>query len=302
MGLSTFEAFKNMNTNGNEYTHLEGELLRKFQFELLKIAEDIAKVCEENNIMYQLSGGSVLGAVRHKGFIPWDDDMDINIFGHHFEKFIKCFKEKYGHKYWIHTQDTPNYGMVIARVRLKGSVARMREDIDNDQCGFYVDILRIVDLYDNVILRKLHGVLCMGMGLLLSCRNFYKNRKFMRKLEKENPAIKKTFETKIFLGRLLSFMSLTRWTQLTQKCYSMCKNSKSKYVGIPSGRKHYFGEIYLRSKLGVNTKLSFEEKIFNVPKDYDYYLTKLYGDYMWIPPVDQRETHILMELKFPKES
>lgn len=76
MGLSTVSLFKNLKFSDEKYIHLEGDLLKRYQNSLLKIMEDIVSVCEEENIYYSLSGGSALGAIRHKGFIPWDDDMD----------------------------------------------------------------------------------------------------------------------------------------------------------------------------------------------------------------------------------
>ena len=84
MGLvkifSTVDQFKQqLNVDGA--VRLSGDLLKRYQQYLLEIAEDIISVCEEENITYHLTGGSALGAVRQGGFIPWDDDMDIDILG-----------------------------------------------------------------------------------------------------------------------------------------------------------------------------------------------------------------------------
>ena len=119
MKLSTMLLLKNANIDYSDYIHLDGDMLRKYQLALLEITDDIVEVCEQEHITYQLSGGSCLGAVRHKGFIPWDDDMDINMLGDHFERFIKTFQKKYGDKYWIHTCHTKDYGLLVSRIRLK---------------------------------------------------------------------------------------------------------------------------------------------------------------------------------------
>ena len=89
-------------------------------------------------------------------------------------------------------------------------------------------------------------------------------------------------------------------TCFTQKIYGLCKNNNSKYVSIPSGRKHYFKETYLRDGQVQVTKCEFEGHKWNIPKDYDAYLKKMYGDYMKIPPEKDREEHIVLELKFPE--
>jgi lipopolysaccharide cholinephosphotransferase len=302
MKLSTVEAFKMMDTSSDQFVHLEGELLEKYQKVLLSIADDIIEVCEQEGIVYQLSGGSALGAVRHGGFIPWDDDMDINILGSQREQFIRAFTEIYSDRYWIHTYNTPEYGIDASKIRLKNSVSRGRDDVGNEECGFYIDIFYLENVFDNPVLRKVHGFFCMGFGLLLSCRNFYKNRALNRELEKTNPEFKKVFEFKIAIGRLLSFASVRRWAIMTHTVYSLCKNDHSKYVSIPTGRKHYFGEMYLREGMVNTVKMPFAGRQWNVAKDYDGYFNVLYGpDYMTPPPPEQREAHVLFELKFPGE-
>jgi lipopolysaccharide cholinephosphotransferase len=158
------------------------------------------------------------------------------------------------------------------------------------------------NVYDNPVLKKIQGFLCLSFGLLCSCRNFYKNRTLIRKLEKENFDMKKILEAKIAIGRLLSFASVRSWAIITHKVYSLCKNNNSKYVSIPTGRKHYFGEMYLREGMVNTVKMPFEGRQWNVAKDYDNYFKTLYGpDYMTPPPPEKRESHVLFELKFPEE-
>ncbi|MCD8008842.1 MAG: LicD family protein [Clostridiales bacterium] len=301
MNLSTVSLFKNLDTESDKLIHVEGETLKKYQSVLIQITEDIVSICEEKQIVYHLTGGSALGAVRHKGFIPWDDDMDIDVLGSDFERFVIAFKKKYENKYWVHTYRTPEHGMLTNRVRLKNSVCRAREDFNNEECGFYVDLFRIENTYDNKILRSIHGFFCMGVGFLLSCRNFYKNRDLMTELSKENAAVTRIFKLKINLGRFLSFMSVTKWAELTQWVYGLCKNNRSKYVTVPAGRKHYFGEMRLREDFVETADCEFEGHKWKVPKDYDGYLKSMYGDYMKIPAEEDREKHILLELKFPGE-
>lgn len=302
MGLSTVSLFKTISNTYDKSIKLEGEVLKKYQKYLVMIASDIISICEENEINYHLTGGSALGAYRHNGFIPWDDDIDIDMLGSDFDRFIHCFKQKFDNKYWILTYDTPEYGMTMNRIRLKGSKAVSREDLNNEKNGIYVDIARIENTYNNFILRNIHGFFCLGFGFLLSCRNFYKNRRFLIELAGDNKKALRVFKTKIVLGSLFSWVSITKCTQITQFFYSMCKNKNSKYVTVPTGRKHFFGELRLREDFVETKKCSFEGHDWNVPKDIEGYLKSMYGDnYMEIPSEEKRETHILLELEFPKE-
>lgn len=303
INLSTFEAIKKISADDKNCIRLEGDLLKKYQNVLIKIAEDIISVCEEEKIFYQLSGGSALGAVRHKGIIPWDDDIDINMLGSETERFVKKFRKKFPDKYYVTTYRTKGYDSLIYTVKLKGTVSRGIEfaDVPEKQCGIGIDIFRIENTFDSKILRNVHGFFCMSMGFLLSCRKFYHNRKRMLALTKNNPELHKVTKIKVNAGRLLSFLPVEKWVAMTHKCYSLCKNNRSEYVSIPAGRKHYFGEMYLRKGMIQTVQLDFEGHKWNVARDYNDYLTKLYGNYMEIPPEDKREHHVLLELKLPQE-
>lgn len=301
MRLSTVSAFKNMDVDKNKYIVMNDEQLKGYQRCILDIARDCITVCESERIPYHLTGGSALGAVRHQGFIPWDDDIDIDILGQYFDRFIECFLEKYGSKYWVHTCATDNYGMTLTRIRLKDSICRTREDVENDECGFYIDIFRIENAPNNKMLRLLHGIFSMGMGFLLSCRNFYKNRKLMIEIAKQQKSLLRIFRFKMGIGWLLQFLSVKTWAILTQKVYGMCRNNESEYVTVPAGRKHYFGELYLRKDFVDFERKNFCGNSWKIPKAWDSYLTHMYGNYMSIPEIKDREKHIVLELKFPKE-
>ena len=302
MKLSTFELFKHLPTEAMQFVEVSGETLKRLQQVLCDMAADVIETCDENGIYYQLSGGTALGAVRHKGFIPWDDDIDINILSSDLQKLKKCIRKKYGDKYIFQTYDDPDYGIIPSKIRLRNSVARGREDLHSKECGITIDLFAIENTFDNSVLRNIHGLFCMGFGFLLSCRNFYKNRDFMRQCAKQMPDAAFVFKIKTFIGFLLSFLSVQRLAIITNSCYGLCKNKRSKYVCIPSGRKHFFGELYRRRGMLKTIKLPFEGHQWNVAKDYHSYFLKLYGaDYMTIPPKEKRETHALLELKFPED-
>lgn len=284
------DAFKNLKSG--DLVTVDDEMLRKIQCVLLEILDDIITVCDKYEIVYSLGGGSVLGAIRHQGFIPWDDDIDINISRRDYERFIPAFQKEFGDRYWIHTpEQTDNYGLLFARVRRKGTVLRTRDDFWTEECGAFVDLFILENTFNNPILRWIHGTGCQALGLLLSCRKFYRDRKFMMALARDNPALLPAFRIKIALGFLACVGSLRFWTRLANRWSALCGDDHSEMVAIPAGRKKFWGELYRRKDMLEMISKPFEGRMVNCPANYDRYLTCLYGDYMTIPPEADRERH-----------
>ena len=163
MNLSTFEAFKSLKSNDYGIT-VKGDTLKMCQNVILGIAEDVIAVCEKENIWYELGGGTALGAIRHQGFIPWDYDIDLNILGKDLEVLREKIYEHYGNKYTFLDYSTPEYGLAMAKVMLNNTVFRDRESYGSENCGFFIDLFLVENVPNNVVLRKLHGTLCMISG------------------------------------------------------------------------------------------------------------------------------------------
>lgn len=296
MKLSTADIFKN--TSNKNCIILEGKILKQYQEVLRQIVDDIAYVCEKNHITYTLGGGSALGALRHQGIIPWDDDMDLNMLRCDLEKFIPLFRRYFGNKYWIHTPEyTKNYGLLFVQIRKKGTIARGREDYNLKECGIGIDIFPVENTYDNKLMRTLHGFLCMSSKFALSCRKLWTYRKEMLKLVKSDKNAINSLKLKIILGFFFSFFSIDIWTHITNNFCKMCKY-EGELVVIPSGRKQFTGEIYKRKIYTETILVSFDGRRYRLLKNADKYMRQLYGDYMKIPPEEKREHHILYELKF----
>lgn len=296
MKLSTTDVFKHLKIKDG--IELNDEQLKELQKTILSIADDIVGICEENNIKYHLTGGTCLGAVRHKGFIPWDDDIDLDVSREDYTRMIELIKDKYSDKYYIHNpRNKEGYCIPNTQIRLKNTTIRGINDDKVEQSGAYIDIAIIENTYNNKILRKIHGTISMLLGFIVSCRKFALKRKFLLSLVEGNNEATKIFKTKIRIGKLFSFFTLRRWTIIYDNWNSICKNNKSKYVVVPTGRKHFFGEMYEREDFYLSTTAEFEGRKWKIPKNYDAYLKHMYGDYMIIPNKEDQEKHILKEFK-----
>ncbi len=304
MSLSTVAVFKQVNNKNKDLTTLSGDNLQRLQNVLKSIIADFDKVCKKYGIKYCAGGGTALGAVRHHDIIPWDDDVDLNMTRKDYDAFRHIFEKELGDKYVFETpESTKDYGLGMARLRKKGTLFKTREDKDKapEQCGIYVDIFVFENTFNWAPARYFQGFLSLAFGFLLSCRVFYKNREINLKLAGDNKEIACIFKKKIRIGKMISFLSVDSLTHAWNNVNRMCRNDKSRYVTFASGRLHFFGELYERSRVCETVEMKFGTITIPVSRDYDYYLTRLYGDYMKIPDASERETHVVLKLDFGSE-
>ena len=226
MGLGTFQGFKRLNNDC--FVQLTDDDFRRLQHSVVSIGFDVMDFCDSHNIEYMLIGGSCIGAVRHQGIIPWDDDVDLGMTRKNFEKFRALFPREMSAKYNLQTpEDTVGHCTFLSQVRAKGTALRGRDDFVGE-FGIPVDIFIIENTYDNVVARSLHGFACMALGYLQSARKFAEYPDHYRRLTRGNEEMTRATKIKIRIGSLLKFASLASWSSLTKKVFKMCKNDKSK--------------------------------------------------------------------------
>lgn len=277
------------------------EELKKIHALLAEMLEDLSVVCKKHDIKWAMTGGSALGAVRHQGFIPWDDDVDINMTRDNFNKFAEVFQDELGEKYVLAKPGDDQYACHYPKIFKKGTKFKGIRTSDYTEDGFFIDIFILENTYNNKFLRFIHGLQCtFYLGVISSVRIKEFKDDFL-KFTKSNPKAYRTVKSRIFIGKLFGFKSLKSWIKSADKCFSKVKKPNSKYVVMPSGIKHFFGELYLRDKMCNTQEAAFENHFFPIPIDCDYYLTVRYGDYMTIPPVEQRRRHAVLELDFGEE-
>ncbi|MDN2452995.1 LicD family protein [Lactobacillus sp. UCMA15818] len=280
---------------------LEGHSLKKYQNAVLSVAVDVIEVLEKEHIKYSLTGGSALGAVRHKGFIPWDDDIDINIPREDYNKLLRVFDKYLGNDYYIQTPlNSPQIGLLLTQIRKKNTIAKRKYDLyeDEKKCGISIDLYVVENVFNNKSLRWIQTYFSLFFAFIVSCNRSFKNRGIPKQVFNEESRKLKYGVLKYIIGFLSQILPLTIYIKLSNVFFSLCKNNKSKYVSVPSGRKHFNGELDLRENLCKYRKCRFENEFFNIPFYAEKYLEKFYGNYMKIPLEEKREQHIFLKLEY----
>jgi lipopolysaccharide cholinephosphotransferase len=238
---------------------------RQAQQIMLEILLEIDRICKKYNITYWLDHGTLLGAVRHKGFIPWDDDLDISMLREDYEKFLQIAPKELNYKFFLQTQKTDKYYKnFFAKVRNNFTLyidkAEVNKNIKYNQ-GIYIDIFPL-----NCIKKS-------NLKLF-----FYKNLIFLSKIF-HNRFFKNIFITKFFVKIINSFH---------------CKNY-DKCDFIVSGGENMEYIIHVpKNYIFPLREVCFENYNFPVPNKYDLYLKSIFGDnYMQLPPQTKRKTHAI---------
>lgn len=240
----------------------EGSMLRKQQLRMLEILLYIDKVCKEHGIRYWLSSGTLLGAVRHGGFIPWDDDLDIEMMREDYVRFLKVFPKN--GDYALQTLQTdPNYFYGFAKVRdLHSQINEFEQDKYYKYKGLFVDIFSIEPM--PLCMCRLYGRV---FGVIeRSGRKYRTNR--MAWL-----AIK-------------VLQKLVLWSIPVVRPVSRL---------FAKELHHSYGTGFLRERHSEDifplTEIEFEGHMFPAPKDSDSYLKAIYRDYLKLPDPDSIEVH-----------
>ena len=272
-----------MNENQGKITD-EHEQLKKVQ---LMIAEDIKRICEKYHIKYFLDAGSMLGAVRHKGFIPWDDDIDIGMPKEDYNKFLEVAPAELGEKYFVDNYNTNHDNpLVFTKIRLLGT-----EYIENKANAgakhneIFVDIFPYYYISDNELVRKSEAFRMQLLTQMLLIKGGYKvwrgetRLKYLKFLPIQ--ILAKCYAVKTLRNRIDKLYNKHKGTE------NICVHAGSCY------NYWYFPAIWFDEMIAVD----FEGVSFSIPKEYVAFLTKAYGDYSKLPPERYRQRHQIMKLE-----
>ncbi|MEB3025331.1 MULTISPECIES: LicD family protein [unclassified Parvimonas] len=254
---------------------IDFEALKKKELEILK---NFISCCEKMNLTYYISYGTLLGAIRHKGFIPWDDDIDVCMPRGDYDRFIKEGSEYLPENYFIQTMESdPKYALNFAKLRDSNTALFEKHVLDVDiNHGVFIDIFPV----DGYI---------KGQNKVLDLR------------VKEKPVFEEA-DTNAFSNALSGFSKKFVY-KLSETIPNKLKIDLSKN-SIPKDNPKFEDCEYVaclvdsfyiipfkRALLGKGIKVDFENIKANAPENYDEYLRVLYGDYMKLPPESQRENH-----------
>ena len=242
----------------------ESSTLRKAQMRMVEIMQVVDAICQQHHIPYFLDGGSLIGAVRHEGFIPWDDDLDIAIMRKDLKRLRKILKKELPANLVYQDRTTDfNYPMLIGKVRDKHSY--FEDDLSDKlkEKGIYIDLIpmeKVSSLKWKAHLDYWYGHCIRGV------RNY--------------AGIMDTFLSYVVLPFAWLLVSLTRLVNIF---------SKTHQIAHAYGWRAYNG-FDERDVFPVQ-RMKFENIEVSVPKNPDAVLKALFGDYMQIPPKEKRATH-----------
>ena len=260
------------------------DVLHKVDMDIVKA---VVAICDKYGLMYYMLGGTMLGAVRHQGFIPWDDDIDLGMPREDYEKFLEIApKELPGTLKVVNYRNTPEYQYYITRV-LDTDTKVIEERIGNDNkyTNASIDIFPIDGTPNCGLLRKIYFFRVLSHRALMSL--CYKDS-IDRQRKRGN--VEKKF---LWIMEHLPVEKIT--TPYKQKCKidKLLRSQnvkKSKYIGNIMGA-YRTREIVPSEFYGKGAFYQFEDMQLRGLELYHEYLTYTYGDYMQLPPENQRKTH-----------
>lgn len=253
------------------------EEVKPLQEKQLAILKELKKVCQKNGLTYYILFGTLIGAVRHKGFIPWDDDIDVCMFYDDYTKLDAACENDLSPEFFLQTAESdPQSHVTFKRLRLSTTTLIHEDFADCDMNhGIPIDIYPMYNLADDPRDRKKQIKAAILYLLLTSGKPPAHHGKFAR------------FASSV----LLKFISGKRRQKKIEKCLKeMTKynGENTKYVGMlccnSATCKRAYSSVFFQS----TAELQFEDDVFTAPVGYDGFLREEYGDYMTLPPEEEQ--------------
>ncbi|WP_077619686.1 LicD family protein [Bacillus sinesaloumensis] len=260
---------------GIDYIKLNEEQLKKLHADLLILLLEVDRICKRYDIQYFLSYGTLIGAIRHNGFIPWDDDIDIQMLRKDYEKFTEvCKSELDTSRFFWQSQKTDiNYNWVYGKLRLKNtSYIRAGQEHIKQNDGIFLDILPLDNITSNKFKQALLVFICKVCRKILWSQVGKKNARSLFG--------KVLYKVLSFIPRkvpILIFEYFAKFDNKKESSFLVSHNT--------------FGQIYKQEWYSKAIWVQYEGHAFRAPIGYDEILSMVYGDYMTLPAVEKRHGH-----------
>lgn len=244
----------------------------------LNILIEVDKFCKQNAISYSLAYGTLLGAIRHKGYIPWDDDIDLMMLRSDYEKFLSNFESR---KYKvIYHRKNPNYIYPFAKVF---DVDTIMEDPWMPQLdyGVNIDIFPVDKVDDDISIMKNFQIIKSTMNSIFNLKvvNISNKRSLLKNLI-------------LIVGKILFLpVPISYITDRLERLSLYFIDVESSKVAIVAPTDNSIKEIVPKSLFAEYVDVTFENNLFKSIKDYDAYLSASFGEYMKLPPIEQQISH-----------
>lgn len=268
------------------FKELDKETLTKLHNVELEILKEFDRVCQKNNLTYFAVGGTLIGTIRHEGFIPWDDDIDLGMPRKDYDKFIEIANKELNNNFFVQSgYDYKNSWVSFTKIRKKNTLADEKTTVHIDYPkGIFIDIFP----FDNTPTNQ-------GFWFKVKC-NIIKS---MAEATLYKWQVKKINE--IRRKNLCRFFALfsNKFLKKAQNILMTSNNNKEcKYLVSYCGSYSLYKETNLKDMILPVKRKKFENIEIFVPNDYHSYLTNIYGDYMQMPPKDKRVNHSMLEISF----
>lgn len=284
--------------NSSDVHEMTDQELSQLKKHLLGMYKEIEGVCVRNNLSVMLAYGSVLGAVRHGGFIPWDDDLDLFMPRKDYELFINQFADELPKHLKVFAPNSKNgpierFAKVIdTRTKFVRAGA---DDLNCESQGIFVDIFPLDNITQSPFKNKVKRFVSKALMYIASSVGQYQSRSVnYRKLMSYSRATKINFWLKNFLGFCFSFYGYQKWLNILDS-YCNNKSSLGYYADIMGF--HNWQPVPLE-KYTPAVFGKFEGMDVFLPRDTIGHLQRTYGDWQRIPPVDKRYSHYIRYIRF----
>lgn len=264
---------------------MDNETLRKVQMVQLELLQEVDRICKKCNIHYNIIAGTLLGAVRHGGYIPWDDDADVALLREEYEKFrVACKTELDTSRFYFQDhRNTKGYRWGYGKLRRKNTLflREFQEHMPYKQ-GIFIDIFPLDGVPDNYFLRSIKNFQCFCVRKILWSK--------VGKIAEKN-MIKRS------IYRILAKIPEKDTFCYYHRMIDQANRKKTRMVRIlmfPTPNNEYG---YYRNWYENSVDIEFEGIIFQGIKDHDSYLSFKFGNYMELPPLEGRKVHPVSKLK-----